>query len=174
MPKQSRQWEEIHQLILEARSLLSAERGIPEATKVPVAVLTGMLAQFEEFLDHNELELAWDVLAEVAEHSAVPAEGWRKLARAATLMRLPDKERRATLRAQRAQPKVACDQALLTARLDAEKVYKDLSGFRIVVILEADGWHVDYDLKGLGLAGGGPHYVIDASDGRILSKRYEQ
>jgi len=40
--------------------------------------------------------------------------------------------------------------------------------------LEADGWHVDYILKDERARGGGPHYVIDAHTGGILSKRYEQ
>jgi hypothetical protein len=69
---------------------------------------------------------------------------------------------------------ISCDQALQIARLDAEKAYRDLSPFRIEIVLEPDGWHIDYELKNLGLRGGGPHYVIDARDGTILSKRYEQ
>ncbi len=40
--------------------------------------------------------------------------------------------------------------------------------------LESDGWHVDYNLKDPRLKGGGPHYVIDAASGAILSKRYAQ
>jgi len=58
--------------------------------------------------------------------------------------------------------------------LDAEKVYGDLSLYRITVVLEPDGWHIDYDLKNSTLDGGGPHYVIDAASGNIISKRYEQ
>jgi hypothetical protein len=42
------------------------------------------------------------------------------------------------------------------------------------VVLEADGWHVDYQLKTPGVKGGGPHYVIDRITGAIVSKRYEQ
>jgi len=71
-------------------------------------------------------------------------------------------------------PSIAPDEALAIARKDAEKAYRDLSGFRIVVNLEADGWHVDYELKDLSLKGGGPHYVIDAATGLIRGKRYEQ
>ena len=66
------------------------------------------------------------------------------------------------------------DQALHVARLDAEKVYGDLDGFRIMISLEADGWHIDYELKDPTLEGGGPHYVIDATSGNIVAKRYEQ
>jgi hypothetical protein len=67
-----------------------------------------------------------------------------------------------------------CDQALRIARLDAEKAYRDLSPYRISLALEADGWHVDYELKNPRAKGGGPHYLIDPASGTILSKRYEQ
>ena len=67
-----------------------------------------------------------------------------------------------------------CERAVQIARLDAEKVYRDLSPFRIVLALEDDGWHVDYELKDRLRNSGGPHYVIDARTGAILSKRYEQ
>ena len=71
-------------------------------------------------------------------------------------------------------PKLDRDQALRIARLDAEKSYRDLGLFRIQVVLETDGWHVDYELKNPNLNGGGPHYVINATSGRIQSKRYDQ
>ncbi len=44
----------------------------------------------------------------------------------------------------------------------------------IAIVLEADGWHVDYELKDTHLNGGGPHYLIDPSTGMILAKKYEQ
>ena len=65
-------------------------------------------------------------------------------------------------------------EALRIARLEAERAYRDLSKYRVSVVLEADGWHVDYQLKDPNLNGGGPHFVIDPSDGRILWKRYDQ
>lgn len=68
----------------------------------------------------------------------------------------------------------SCDQALKVAREDAEAVYRELSRYWIRVALEEDGWHVDYELRDPRARGGGPHYVIDATDGRILAKRYEQ
>jgi hypothetical protein len=74
----------------------------------------------------------------------------------------------------RSQPVLSCDQILQVARLDAEKAYRDLTPYRITLVLEADGWHVDYDLKDPNWNGGGPHYVIEATTGRIVSKRYEQ
>jgi len=64
--------------------------------------------------------------------------------------------------------------ALAIAQVDALRVYRDLSVYRIQLVLEDDGWHVDYELKDTRLKGGGPHYLIDASTGAIISKRYEQ
>ena len=72
------------------------------------------------------------------------------------------------------QPLIASDQALLIARLDAEKRYRDLTCYRILVALESDGWHVDYELKDANLNGGGAHYILDAMTGVIVSKSYEQ
>ena len=69
---------------------------------------------------------------------------------------------------------ISCDQALRIARTDAESAYRDLSVYRIAISLEENGWLVDYELKDPELQGGGPHYVIDARTGAILSKRYEQ
>src|SRR5947209_13985783 len=57
-------------------------------------------------------------------------------------------------------PALSSDQALKIARLDAEQAYRDLSPYRISLAQEADGWHVDYQLKDPGLNGGGPHYLI--------------
>lgn len=69
---------------------------------------------------------------------------------------------------------LAGDQALAIAQADAARAYRDLSPFRIQMALEDEGWHVDYELKDPRLKGGGPHYIIDAHTGAILSKRYEQ
>jgi hypothetical protein len=69
---------------------------------------------------------------------------------------------------------LAGDQVLAIAQADAAWTYRDLSPYRIQLVLEADGWHVDYDLKDPKLKGGGPHYIIDARSGDIVSKRYEQ
>ena len=66
------------------------------------------------------------------------------------------------------------DQALRIARLDAERVYHDLSPYRASVSLEHDGWHVDYELKDQQVQGGGPHYVIDSGNGEIVKRLYEQ
>ena len=69
---------------------------------------------------------------------------------------------------------LAGDQVLTIAQADASRVYRDLSPYRIQLTLEDDGWHVDYELKNPMLKGGGPHYLIDARTGTIISKRYEQ
>ena len=69
---------------------------------------------------------------------------------------------------------LASDEALKIARLDAERAYRDLTPYRIAIVLEADGWHVDYQLKDPHLNGGGPHYLIEPRTGAILAKRYEQ
>lgn len=71
-------------------------------------------------------------------------------------------------------PALAGDQALAIAQADAAKAYRDLSMYRIQLVLENDGWHVDYELKDPRLKGGGPHYIIDAVSGVVLMKRYEQ
>ena len=72
------------------------------------------------------------------------------------------------------QEQITSDQALKVARLDAEKVYRDLAHYRILVELHQDGWHVDYELENRHTQGGGPHYVIDAKAGTIRNKKYEQ
>ena len=71
-------------------------------------------------------------------------------------------------------PRVTADHALRIAQTDAAGAYRDLSIYRIRMALEHDGWHIDYEVKEPGLKGGGPHYVIDADSGAILSRRYEQ
>lgn len=79
-----------------------------------------------------------------------------------------------TTKATHPAPKIAGDQALVIAHAEAAKVYRDLTAYRIEILLEVDGWHIDYELKDPRLKGGGPHYVIDATTGAIVSKRFEQ
>ena len=69
---------------------------------------------------------------------------------------------------------LAGDQVLTIAQRDAVQAYGDLSDYRIHLALEADGWHVDYELKDPRRKGGGPHYIIDPRSGAIMSKTYEQ
>lgn len=58
----------------------------------------GSLVEFEEFLSHNELELAWESLAELAEGRRDTVLVWFHLAEAATLMELPNHKERAVRR----------------------------------------------------------------------------
>ena len=76
--------------------------------------------------------------------------------------------------AQIVAPQLSSNEVLRVARLDAERVYRDLSRFVIRMAREADGWHVDFDLKDASARGGGPHYVIAPESGAIVTKRYEQ
>ena len=69
---------------------------------------------------------------------------------------------------------LAAAEVLRIAHRDAQAVYRDLSGFKITLMLCPDGWHVDYDLTAPLSAGGGPHYVIHPDTGDILARRYEQ
>jgi len=66
--------------------------------------------------------------------------------------------------------------ALEIAEADGIQAYRDLSGLRIEISKEDDRWLVKYfvDSKGRYIAGGGPHYVIDAKTGEIVSKVYYQ
>jgi hypothetical protein len=69
---------------------------------------------------------------------------------------------------------ITSEEVLQIAQADAERAYRDLSGYRISCSLEADGWHVEYRLTKSFVAGGGPEYLIDAVTGAILSKKYYQ
>jgi hypothetical protein len=91
MPTQSALWAEISKLLRNARAELPENAGVSTGG-VPRGPLAGTLKEFEEFLEHNELELAWDALAQVAEQLAAPPSIWQKMERAAKLMQLPDKE----------------------------------------------------------------------------------
>ncbi len=72
------------------------------------------------------------------------------------------------------QPAIDGARALAVVQADALKAYRDLSAYRVQVVQETDGWHIDYELKDAHLKGGGPHYVIDSMTGASLAKRYEQ
>ena len=71
-------------------------------------------------------------------------------------------------------PRIAEMRVLEIARDDAKKAYGDLSAYDIKIVLETDGWHVDYELKEKSSQGGGPHYLIDPDDGKIIKKEYDQ
>jgi hypothetical protein len=90
---------EITELLHQAGECLSAPPDRGNHLSVPTGLLTGTLNEFEEFLVQNELELAWDALAAVAERAGASPECWRKLAQAANVMELPDKQATAARRA---------------------------------------------------------------------------
>jgi len=71
-------------------------------------------------------------------------------------------------------PRIAEMRAREIAREDAKKAYGDLSAYDVKTVLEKDGWHIDYELKEKASQGGGPHYLIDPHDGKIIKKEYEQ
>jgi hypothetical protein len=84
-------WSKIREHLRSARSLLP-ESSVKDSAR-------GSLANFDQFLDHNELELALDEIEGVGEQSAPPAEFWLALSDAAAQMGLGD---RATQLASRA------------------------------------------------------------------------
>ena len=49
-----------------------------------------------------------------------------------------------------------------------------LNALTLEVALHDDGWHVEYRQRKPRHTGGGPHYVIDAATGEIVSKKYYQ
>ena len=64
--------------------------------------------------------------------------------------------------------------ALKIAEKNALTTYRDLSIYDVKAELRKEKWYVDYELSNLQMVGGGPHYVISATTGEILSCRYEQ
>ena len=72
---------------------------------------------------------------------------------------------------------ISLDEVLARAEADAIRAYQDLDNLRREVRLEDGKWFVEYRLDfpaGMRVAGGGPHYVIDATTGEIISKKYYQ
>lgn len=76
-------WTLIRADLAKARDTLSANAASHKA-----------LAKYQEFLDHNELELACDMLETYAEDQKVSKEFWLALRDAATRMELPERVRR--------------------------------------------------------------------------------
>lgn len=64
---------------------------------------------------------------------------------------------------------------LAIAEADAIAAYGDLSYLKVEAELKDGQWIVAYRMNRPGRwAGGGPHYVIDATTGEIVSKKYYQ
>jgi hypothetical protein len=68
---------------------LEAARELIVASAAPGAD-GGTLAQYQDYLEHNELELALDELADVGVANSPPVEFWRKLCQAAENMELTE------------------------------------------------------------------------------------
>ena len=66
------------------------------------------------------------------------------------------------------------DSILKIAEKNAKTAYRDLTGYDVKAELKDGKWYVDYELSNQDMVGGGPHYVISAKTGEILSCRYEQ
>ena len=95
MPSLPELWEQISGHLTRARRQLDGKNGTAIHTGQARAELSGSLEEFDEFLEHNELELAWDALAAVAHrHHAAPSV-WHELSEAAALMGLQDRRDRA-------------------------------------------------------------------------------
>ena len=71
---------------------------------------------------------------------------------------------------------VSRHQAIAIAEADALPMYGPyLHTLTLAASLQEDGWHLEYSPKRDGFrTGGGPHYVIDAATGDIVSKKYYQ
>ena len=71
---------------------------------------------------------------------------------------------------------VTAADALAVAQNDAVAVYRDLSRFRIEITREPGGWRIVYHFVPAARfeTGGGPHYLVDAETGEIVSKLYYQ
>jgi hypothetical protein len=81
-------WKRVTRLLEDAATALPPPRRGKGDRDVKSGTLSGSLGEFREFLDHNELELAWDALAAVARESRAGADAWLPLVQAASLMHL--------------------------------------------------------------------------------------
>jgi len=79
-------WTQVHHHLEAAKNLLPVGAGGSGEG--------GPLEDCQEFLEHNELELAFDELEMLGQANSVPQAYWHELSSAARLMRLEDKEAR--------------------------------------------------------------------------------
>ena len=91
-------WNSVSTLLRSAFREISPDCTGSKPTVQTPAVLVGSEAEFLEFLEHNEFELAWDALAELGNRNG-GRSFWSQLARAAREMQLADKAAEATRRA---------------------------------------------------------------------------
>jgi hypothetical protein len=73
-------------------------------------------------------------------------------------------------------PTITVNQAITIASDDAIPMYgaERLNRLQLTATLHDDGWHVEWHQWRPRHTGGGPHYVIDATTGSIVSKKYSQ
>ncbi len=73
-------------------------------------------------------------------------------------------------------PTISRQQAIVIAEADAVPMYglARLNSLMLKAVLHEDGWHIEYQQWRPRHTGGGPHYVIDATTGDIVSKKYYQ
>jgi len=69
---------------------------------------------------------------------------------------------------------ISKEEAIGIAHENAAKIYRDLSIYEVRATLKDSKWYVDYILKDPGMVGGGPHIVISAETGEIISLKCEQ
>jgi hypothetical protein len=73
-------------------------------------------------------------------------------------------------------PTISRQQAIAIAEADALPMYgaRILDSLMLCAVLHEDGWHIEYRQWRFRHTGSGPHYVIDATTGAIVTKRYYQ
>lgn len=69
---------------------------------------------------------------------------------------------------------ISREKALQIAHEVASAAYRDLSVYKIKAARRGRRWRVDYCLKDPGMVGGGPHFIISAETGEVLTSRFEQ
>jgi hypothetical protein len=73
-------------------------------------------------------------------------------------------------------PTISRSRATGIAEADALPMYGAdwLNKLQLTATLHDDGWHIEWHQWRPRHTGGGPHYVIDANTGAIVSKKYYQ
>lgn len=80
-----------------------------------------------------------------------------------------------TMTTQKDTSGISEERALELAREWASKAYRDLSVYNVAIELKDDGnYYVDYTLSNPNMVGGGPHFVISAKTGELISSRFAQ
>jgi hypothetical protein len=78
----------VRTILENARNLLPLEVRSVETKPIPLGPLTGTLDEFDEFMSHNEYELAFDAIEVVGFKAKASLEFWRTLAQAGIVMGL--------------------------------------------------------------------------------------